>query len=500
MGIGLVALALGLATVLLVRTATLPSLQLEADPAPVVDLEGPAIAEHLAGAIRIRTISPQRTEQRDAASFRALRHYLAQTYPRVHVSLERELVGEHTLLFTWTGSDPLLDPLALLAHQDVVPVEPGTESAWEQPPFSGAIADGYVWGRGALDNKVNMIALLEAAEHLLAEGFRPRRTVLFAFGHDEELGGPEGAAAVAALFQERGIRPALVLDEGGSVVEPLVPGVAEPLALVGIAEKGYVSAELTALVAGGHSSAPPRETSIGVLADAIDRLEGKPLPSRLTPPARALFDAVAPEASFGPRLLLGNLWLFEPLLVRLLERTPQLAALVRTTTAPTIFEAGIKDNVIPGRARAVVNFRILPGDSIESVLAYVRRTVADDRVRVSALRKRREPSSTSRIGSPHYALLSRTIREVFPGAIVAPYLILGGTDSRHFHSTSEQVYRFMPFLLSERDLAGIHGTDERVSTDALSKAVRFYLQLLANADGLPAAAEATPETPTAAGD
>jgi carboxypeptidase PM20D1 len=390
--------------------------------------------------------------------------------------------------------------LVLLAHQDVVPVEPGTETSWEHPPFSGAIVDGHVWGRGALDNKVNLIALLEAAEHLLAEGFRPRRTALFAFGHDEELGGPEGAAAVAALFQERGIRPALVLDEGGSVVEPMVPGVAEPLALVGIAEKGYLSAELTVEVPGGHSSAPPRETSIGVLADAIDRLEGKPLPSRLTPPARALFDAVAPELSLGPRLVLANLWLFEPVLIRLLESRAEVAALVRTTTAPTIFEAGMKDNVIPARARAVVNFRILPGESIESVLEHVRRTVADPRVKVSLLPKRREPSTTSRVHSPHYALLSRTIRKVFPGAIVAPYLILGGTDARHFHPTSEDVYRFMPFLLSERDLEGIHGTDERVSIDALSKAVRFYLQLLGDAEGLHPVADANLEAVAPAGE
>jgi carboxypeptidase PM20D1 len=498
--LGLVILTVGLAALLLARAATQPSRQQAAEPAPAIALDARAMAERLGAAIRIPTVSPQRAEDRDAAAFRALHRYLARSYPRAHAALKRERVADLSLLYTWTGSDPLLDPLVLLAHLDVVPVEPGTEASWEHPPFSGALAEGYVWGRGALDDKVNVIALLEAVEQLLVEGFRPARTVLLAFGHDEELGGPEGAAAVADLVQKRGIRPAFVLDEGGSVLQGVVPGIASPLALIGVAEKGYLSAELTVEVPGGHSSAPRRESAIGILLDAIDRLEGNPLPVRLTPPARALIDAIAPEATLGPRLLLANLWLFEPLVIRLLESRPETGALLRTTTAPTIFEAGIKDNVIPGSARAVVNFRILPGDSIESVLEHVRRTVADPRVQVSALRKRREPSPTSRVDSRHYAVLARTIREVFPGAVVAPYLLLGGTDARHFYSSTEDVYRFMPFLLSERELEGIHGTDERVSIQALPNAMHFYLRLLQNAAGTPPADGAGLGTTTAVGD
>jgi carboxypeptidase PM20D1 len=488
-------LSLGLAALLLVRTATLPSQQLAAEPTPPIDLDARAVAARLGGAIRIPSVSPQQAADRDDSAFRALRGYLARSYPRVHATMERELVSRHTLLYSWTGSDPLLEPLLLLAHQDVVPVEPGTEVSWTHPPFSGALADGYVWGRGALDNKGNLIALLEAAEHLLATGFRPRRSVLFAFGHDEEMGGPEGAATVAHLLEERGVRPALVLDEGGAVVKRVVPGIVEPVALVGIAEKGYVSAELVVEAAGGHSSTPPSESAIGILVEAIDRLQRDPMPTRLTPAVRALLDAIAPEAPLGPRLLLANLWLSEPIVIRVLESRPELAALLRTTTAPTVLEAGMKDNVIPGRARAIVNFRILPGDSIESVLEHVRRTVGDDHVQVSALPKRRQPSATSRIGSEHYARLSRTIREVFPGAIVAPYLVVGGSDARHFGPLSEDVYRFMPFLLSERDLEGIHGTDERVSIHALSRAVHFYVRLLANAAGTPRTAETDLESP-----
>jgi carboxypeptidase PM20D1 len=255
------------------------------------------------------------------------------------------------------------------------------------------------------------------------------------------------------------------------------------VAVVGVAEKGYVSVELVVDIDGGHSSTPPTESSIGILAEAVRSLECSPLPARLESPVRALFEALAPEASFGHRLVFANLWLFEPLMTRLLERVPETAATVRTTTAPTIFHAGVKDNVVPGRARAVVNFRILTGDTIQTVLEHVHRIVADDRVRVSALPKQREPSPVSRIDSEHFALLAHTIREVFPGTVVTPYLVVGGTDSQHFHDLTQHVYRFMPFQLSRDDLKGIHGTNERVSVEAFVKAVDFYVRLIRNTAG-----------------
>lgn len=320
-------------------------------------------------------------------------------------------------------------------------------------------------------------------EHLLERDFRPRRGVLLAFGHDEEVGGLEGAAAVARLLSERGIHPAFVFDEGGVIVDGMVPGVSGPVAVVGITEKGYVSVELVVETDGGHSSTPPSETSIGILADAVRRLERTPLPTRMEPPVRALFEALAPEATMGHRLVFANLWLFAPLVIRLLGRFPETASMVRTTTAPTIFQAGVKDNVVPGHARAVVNFRILPGDSIQSVLEHARRTVADDRVRVAALPEQREPSHTSPVDSQHFALLSRTIREVFPDTVVAPYLVVGGTDARHFQELTEDIYRFMPLRLSRDDLKGIHGSNERVSVEGFRKAVGFYIRLLRNAAG-----------------
>jgi carboxypeptidase PM20D1 len=450
-------------------------------PAPAPDLDAEALAGRLSGALSFPTISKDDPEGWDDEAFSGFRAYLEQTYPRLHSALTRELIADRTLVYTWQGSDPTLDPLLLLAHQDVVPIDPGTEETWEQPPFSGNIVENYIWGRGSLDNKQNLIGLLEAAEHLLEAGFQPRRTVLLAFGHDEEVGGERGAAAVVRLLADRGTRPAFVLDEGGVMVEGMVPGVSGPVAVVGVAEKGYVSVELLVETAGGHSSTPPAESSIGILAEAVRRLESSPLPSRLETSVRGLFETLAPEARFGHRLVFANLWLFEPLVTKLLERVPETAAMARTTTAATIFEAGVKDNVVPGRARAVVNFRILTGDTIQSVLGDARRIVADDRVRVSALAKQREPSAVSPADSEHFALLARTVREVFPGTVVAPYLVVGGTDARHFEDLTEHVYRFMPFLLSRDDLKGIHGTNERLSVEAFVQAVNFYIRLVRNA-------------------
>lgn len=469
--------------VLLGRAVSLPSRQRTVPPAPELELDRKILAERLSGAIRFPSVSHENPEDRDDKAFDDLRAYLEQTYPHLHETLARELISGHTLLYTWRGGDPSLAPVLLLAHQDVVPVDPGTEETWDQPPFSGNVVEGHVWGRGALDNKQNLIGLLEAAEHLVQDGFQPRRTVLLAFGHDEEIGGTEGAAAVASLLAERGIRPAFVVDEGGAVVDGMIPGLAGPAAVVGIAEKGSVSVELVVETEGGHSSTPPLQGSIGILADAVRRVERARLPARLESPVRAILETTAPEARFGYRLVFANLWLFGPIITRILGSASETAPLVRTTTASTVFQAGTKENVVPGRARAVVNFRLLPGDTIDGVIDHVRRTVADDRVRVTALPIQREASRVSPTDTEHFDLLSRTIRQTFPGAVVTPYLVLGGTDSRLYQDLTDNVYRFMPFRLSRDDLKGIHGTNERVSIEALAKAVSFYMRFIRNAAG-----------------
>jgi carboxypeptidase PM20D1 len=470
-----------LAGVLVTRTLSVPSRQVAPEAAAPFSVDADAAAARLAGALRLKTVAATDGSPANDAAFTALHDYLREHFPRAHASLKREAVGRHSALYTWTGTDASLRPVLLVGHLDVVPVEPGTEGAWTRPPFSGDVADGYVWGRGALDDKGSVLAIFEAVEALLAAGHAPKRTVLLAFGGDEEVGGRGGAEVVATLLRERGVTLESVLDEGGMMLTGTVPGVTAPVALVGVAEKGFVSVELVVEGEGGHSSMPPKQTAVGVLSRAVTRLEEQPMPARLRGGSRALFDFMGPEMPFGMRLVFANLWLFEPLVVRQLSAQPSTNAAVRTTTAATMFEGSVKDNVLPARARAVVNFRILPGDSVEGVLEHVRRVVDDSRVKAGTLSFQSEPSPVSRTDSEGWGVLQRSIRQVFPESLVAPYLMVGAADARYFTALSDSVYRFMPLRLERADLARLHGRDERVSVQGYAGAVRFYAQYLRNA-------------------
>lgn len=468
-----------LMAVVLVRTARFGAAQ-ERVPAAAAFTAPAGAAERLAEAIRIPTVSNQDPARFDAAAFAAFHALLQTRFPRVHARLRREVAAGHSLLYTWPGSDPSLPPLVLMGHMDVVPVEPGTEARWAQPPFAGAVRDGYVWGRGALDDKQSVMGTLEAVEMLLAAGFAPRRTVMLAYGHDEEVGG-RGAQSIAALLRGRGVRPWMVVDEGGVIGEGLMPGVSKPTALVGIAEKGFVSVELTAETEGGHSSMPPRRGSIGRLSAAIQRLEDSPMPARLDGPTLQLFDRVGPHMPFAQRAVFANLWLTRGVVTGTLAGAPSSNAMIRTTTAPTIFQAGTKENVLPSRARAVVNFRILPGDSVAGVVAHVRRVVSDTTVRIRAMEGfSSEPSPVSRTDGEPFRVLERSILQAAPDAVVAPYLVVGGTDARHYHALSQHVYRFLPVRMTSEDLARVHGTDERISVRDYEACIRFYRQLLLN--------------------
>ncbi len=448
---------------------------------PVTDLKIDArvAAERLAGALRFPTISHENGADMDAAAFAGLHRYLEQTFPKVHATLARETLGGSSLLYTWKGKQPGLPPILLLAHQDVVPVEPGTEGSWTHPAFSGFVDGEWVWGRGALDDKVGMMGLLEAVETLLAAGFQPDRTVYFAFGHDEEVGG-HGAAAIAALLKARGVHPAFLLDEGGAILEGAIPGIAHPAAMIGTAEKGALSVELIAESPGGHSSMPLRHGAIGKLAAAITKLEEHPMPAHLEGATRRSYQYLASELPFGQRFLLANLWLFSPLIEAQADADPATAARLRTTTAPTIFQAGVKENVLPHQARAVVNFRILPGDSVAGVLHHVRATVGPG-IRVQATGTLNgEASPESDVRAPEFGVLQRTLAQILPEAIVAPNLLAGATDSRHYRDLTPNVYRFVPMRLKPADLARLHGRDERVGVKNYGEIVRFYAQLLRN--------------------
>jgi carboxypeptidase PM20D1 len=332
-----------------------------------------------------------------------------------------------------------------------------------------------------------VLGTLEAVEILLGEGFQPRRTIYLAFGHDEEIGGREGATQIATLLQSRGVELEYVLDEGLAVTEGIVPNVSEPVALVGIAEKGYVSLELTVEGEPGHSSTPPAHTAVGLLSTAIHELERNQMPLKVETATRHLFCTLAPEMSFAMRMVFANLWLFAGLVKRQLAASPVTNALVRTTTAATIFEAGVKENILPPRARAVVNFRVLSSDTVAGVVEHAQRAISDPRVEIKPLGGfKSEPSFVSDTASPSFKSLVRTIRQVFPGVLVAPGLVLGGTDSRHYAALTRSIYRFSPIRVTGEDLDRIHGTDERISIEGYGQVVRFYLQLIQNSSSIPA--------------
>ncbi len=467
------------AAILVVRALTIASRQPVVAPLADTPVDAKKIAAHLAGAIAKKTISESEESPPPASELEALHADLRTSFPTTHEMLALEKVGEHSLLFTWKGTDASLPPIILCAHQDVVPIEPGTEASWKKPPFEGAEADGFLWGRGTIDDKGSLVTILEAVEGLLADKFAPKRTVYLAFGHDEEIAGKAGAAKIVDLLASRNVRAELVLDEGNPIVEGIVPSIAAPVAPIGIAEKGYLTIDLAVDVPGGHSSTPAKETAIGILTSALEKLRSEPMPPRLDGATAEFFAWAAPEMTFGNRIVLANTWVTWPLVSRIFAKAPALDASIRTTTAATIVKAGVKDNVVPRTASATVNFRVLPGDTTESVLEHVRRVIADPRVDIQPRQlTRTEPSRISKTTSRGFTTIATTLREVFPGTVVAPALFLGATDGRQYERVADDVYRFIPFRLVTSDLARIHGTDERVAVKDLADAVRFYRRLL----------------------
>jgi carboxypeptidase PM20D1 len=478
-------LLLTLVAAVLLLGAILVVNALRLSPAPVdvaretLPLDADALAARLAAAVQIATVSPTEAAP-SLESFVRLHALLQQQFPRVHAQLERETINGGSLLYHWRGRAEC-PALVLTAHQDVVPVEPGTEAGWTRPPFSGAQHAGYLYGRGVLDDKGSLLALLEAIELLLADGFVPACPVWLAFGHDEEVGGAQGAQALAARLQQHGVQPAFLLDEGGALTQGTFPGLATPLATIGVAEKGYVNVRLSTSAAGGHSSMPPRTSAIGRLAAALARLEAHRPAAALGEVPRALLQRAAPQLGWPQRLVLSNLWLTAPLVERLFANSPASDATLRTTTAPTLFHAGVKENVLPQQAEAVVNFRIRPGDSIAGVLAHVRATVDDAQVAVEPYgRFGSEPTAIAPWPHGGYAVIERALRRVSPETdlVVAPYVTNGATDARHYAALTPNLYRFVAFKLRPDELDGLHGSNERLALEEYLRGVRFYHALL----------------------
>ncbi len=486
LGVGAL-LAAACAAIVLARAARFGSRQPRAAVVSPPRIDTAAAVSRLALVLGYKTISggAERSGNADTDSipFAEMAKRLESLYPKVHSRLTRESFRFHSLLYRWLGSDPSLPPVVLMAHMDVVP----TEDDWTHPPFEGAVGDGYVWGRGALDDKVAVMGILESVETLVGEGFTPKRTIYLAFGGDEEVGGA-GAKAISDTLRARGVRPFLVLDEGGAVLHGIMPGVSAPVAVIGIGEKGYVSVVLTAHGHEGHSSQPPRETAVGILARSITRLEDHPFPARIDGVTASMFEWVGPEMPFGQRVVFANLWLFRPLVLRKLTASPSTNATIRTTIAPTMLSASVKDNVLPAEARAVVNFRVLPGERIDGVLRHVRESIDDARVDVAQMKGTlgSEPSPVSSVTSPAFSMLATTIRETMPGVVVAPYLGVAGTDARYYAGMSDNVYRFSAIDLDARELARIHGKDERVSIASYARSISFLRRLITNSSGLEA--------------
>lgn len=477
----LLSLLLAILAVVVWRTASyLPppaSAGVELASAPPIDVE--RAARHLGEAVAWRTVSVAEGAQHDTSQWLGLHDWLQRTYPRVHTQRQREVIAELSLLYSWAGSSTELAPIVLMAHQDVVPINMATHRDWQHPPFAGVVADGKVWGRGTLDNKGSMVALMEAVEALLESGHRPQRTVLLLFGHDEEIGGA-GVQAAVALLKERGQVPELVLDEGFMVIEQF-PLTGKPAGIIGVAEKGYLTLRLSAPAPGGHSSMPPRDSGAVRLARAIVALDEQQMPGSLTdPPVSDLLRAVAADMPWLQRAVLANQWLTRALVDRQISATPAGNALLRTTTAPTMLEGSVKDNVLPQMAAALVNFRIHPRDTAASVTAHVQRVVAafDIQVEPASQMLAAEASPIAPTDSDGYRTLEALARWAGDGAPVGPGLVLGATDARHFAGLTAAAYRFMPIVATPAEIAGFHGSNEHISVRNLGRMIEGYARLI----------------------
>jgi carboxypeptidase PM20D1 len=471
--IGILVLAFVIITVL--NSLLLKSKQPSPTPTEIVINQEEAV-EHLSKAITYKTISYQDRSKFDFKEFTKFISFLQESYPAVHEQLELEKVNDYALIYKWKGSDSTKKPIGLTSHYDVVPVLEGTEANWEQDPFSGAVVNDKIWGRGTLDDKIGVIGILQGVEYLLNEGFKPSRDMYFMFGFDEEIGGEEGANAIVNTLKKRGITFDFVLDEGGAIVENMVPGVDKPVGVVGVSEKGSATAELTIEGSGGHSSQPKDHTNIGRIGSAIAKLEDTQFKGDLKGPGEDLFEFVAPEMSFPMKYVFANKMIFEPIIEQILLQKPATAALIRTTIAPTIFQAGEQYNALPEKATAIINHRLMPGDSLEDVKNFIEESIEDEEIKVTMTGT--EASKVSSVDSWNFKSIQQAARNVYDDAVVAPYLMFAGSDAKHYDSISENTYRFLPVQITSEDLNRMHGTNEHINIENYINAIKFYVEII----------------------
>ena len=468
----LAALALLLAVILIRTLCFRPKPQPEGDQEQYAFNREQAV-DALAQLVRCKTVSHNDHEKEDEQEFAKLIGLLPTLYPRVFDECSVQQLPDRALLLRWPGKHSG-DPAVLMAHYDVVPVN---EENWEKPPFAGIIEDGVLWGRGTLDTKVTFNGILSAANYLIGKHFQPENDIYFAFSGGEEVNG-QGAPNIVKYFQDHQITPALVVDEGGAVVENVFPGVKQPCGLIGIGEKGLMNAQFRAVSAGGHASAPEPHTPVGVLSAACKRLEDHPFPAHIDGAAAQMFDTLGRYSSFLYRMIFANLWCFGWIIDLLGKKSGgEMNALVRTTVAFTQMEGSSARNVIPPEATMVANMRLNPADSVQSALAYLKKTVKNPDVEVTALESF-EPSPLSETNCPAWDKVASAVAGTWPGCIVSPYLMVQCSDSRHYGKLSDHVYRFSAMDLTAEERATIHGNNERIRTETACKAVEFFIRLM----------------------
>ena len=455
--------------VLLVNTLTFTSKQPSYPAIDPLPLSRQAIA-HLQQAVTFPTISHEDQAAFAGGPFRQFHRFLAEAYPLADSLLHPEVINGYSLLYTWEGTDQSAKPVILMAHMDVVPIDEPTKDQWRAQPFSGEILDEAIWGRGSMDDKGNLIALMEATEQLLREGYQPKRTIYLAFGHDEEIGGSQGAAALAKTLEERGVHADFVLDEGGFVVVDMIPGIDRPIAMIATAEKGFVTLQLTVTTNGGHSSMPTRENAIGTLATAIHDLENQQFEYKMIRTSEQLINYLGPEMPWMMKMVFANKWLFGGLILKGMNN--------HTTIAPTIFNSGVKDNVLPTKAVAKVNFRVLPGETPEDVVAHVKKAINNERVEITTVAAN-NPSGISAVDNAAFNSIARTIAEIMPEAIISPGLTPGGTDTKHYGKVADNFYRFSPMKFKMGG-DGPHSVNEHLNLADYRNTINFYYRYIRN--------------------